>query len=130
MLSRNFKWPADWQEHCHPGAERIRAGGAGIYGFYTRTGAGTRVVEGKETRQVAGTTYVLETGLTADLAIVQAWRGDTEGNLAYRKTARNFNPVMATASRNTVAEVEELVEVGRLDADQIHTPGIFVQRFV
>jgi 3-oxoacid CoA-transferase subunit A len=111
-------------------AERIRAGGAGIYGFYTRTGAGTRVAEGKETRQVAGDTYVLETGLTADLAIVKAWRGDTEGNLVYRKTARNFNPVMATASRHTVAEVEELVEVGRLGADQIHTPGIFVQRIV
>ena len=111
-------------------AERIRAGGAGIYGFYTRTGAGTQVAEGKETRVVDGDTYVLETGLTADLAIVKAWKGDTEGNLVYRKTARNFNPMMATAGRVTVAEVEQLVEVGTLDPDQIHTPGIFVQRIV
>jgi 3-oxoacid CoA-transferase subunit A len=109
-------------------AERIRAGGAGIYGFYTRTGAGTRAAEGKETRQVEGETYVLETALHADLALIKAWRGDTEGNLVYRKTARNFNPVMATAARCTVAEVEELVAVGSLDANQIHTPGIFVQR--
>ncbi|HEY6452957.1 MAG TPA: CoA transferase subunit A [Steroidobacteraceae bacterium] len=111
-------------------AERIRAGGAGIYGFYTRTGAGTRVAEGKETRVVDGHTYVLETGLVADLAIVKAWKGDTEGNLIYRKTARNFNPVMATAGRVTVAEVDHLVEVGTLDPDQIHTPGIFVQRIL
>jgi 3-oxoacid CoA-transferase subunit A len=111
-------------------AERIRAGGAGIYGFYTRTGAGTVVAEGKETRDVNGETFVLETGLTADLAIVKAWKGDTEGNLVYRKTARNFNPMMATAGRVTVAEVEHLVEPGELDADQIHTPGIFVQRIV
>lgn len=111
-------------------AERIRAGGAGIYGFYTRTGAGTRVAEGKETRVVDGETYVLETGLLADLALVKAWKGDTEGNLIYRKTARNFNPMMATAGRVTVAEVEQLVEVGALDPDQIHTPGIFVQRIV
>jgi 3-oxoacid CoA-transferase subunit A len=111
-------------------AERIRAGGAGIYGFYTRTGAGTRVAEGKETRVVDGETYVLETGLLADLALVKAWRGDTEGNLIYRKTARNFNPMMATAGRVTVAEVEQLVEVGALDPDKIHTPGIFVQRIV
>src|ERR1700684_772736 len=111
-------------------AERIRAGGAGIYGFYTRTGAGTRVAEGKETRVVDGDTYVLETGLTTDLAIVKAWKGDREGNLVYRKTARNFNPVMATAGRVTVAEVEPLVEVGELDPDNIHTPGIFVQRIV
>jgi 3-oxoacid CoA-transferase subunit A len=111
-------------------AERIRAGGAGIYGFYTRTGAGTRVAEGKETRVVDGETYVLETGLLADLALVKAWQGDTEGNLIYRKTARNFNPMMATAGRVTVAEVEQLVEVGALDPDQIHTPGIFVQRIV
>jgi 3-oxoacid CoA-transferase subunit A len=109
-------------------AERIRAGGAGIFGFYTRTGAGTQVAEGKETRVVNGDTYVLETGLTADLAIVKAWRGDAEGNLVYRKTARNFNPMMATAGRTTVAEVEELVPVGTFDPDQIHTPGIFVQR--
>jgi 3-oxoacid CoA-transferase subunit A len=111
-------------------AERIRAGGAGIYGFYTRTGAGTQVAQGKETRVVDGDVYVLETGLTADLAIVKAWKGDREGNLIYRKTARNFNPVMATAGRITVAEVEQLVEVGALDPDQIHTPGIFVQRIV
>jgi 3-oxoacid CoA-transferase subunit A len=109
-------------------AERIRAGGAGIYGFYTRTGAGTMVAEGKEQREVNGELFVLETGLTADLSIVKAWRGDTEGNLVYRKTARNFNPMMATAGRVTVAEVEELVEPGVLDPDQIHTPGIFVQR--
>jgi 3-oxoacid CoA-transferase subunit A len=111
-------------------AERIRAGGAGIYGFYTRTGAGTHVAEGKETRVVEGDTYVLETGLTADLALVRAWKGDTEGNLIYRKTARNFNPMMATAGRVTVAEVEQLVEVGSLEPDQIHTAGIFVQRIV
>jgi 3-oxoacid CoA-transferase subunit A len=111
-------------------AERIRAGGAGIYGFYTRTGAGTSVAEGKETRVVNGDTYVLETGLTTDLALVRAWKGDTEGNLIYRKTARNFNPMMATAGRVTVAEVEQLVEVGSLEPDQIHTPGIFVQRIV
>jgi 3-oxoacid CoA-transferase subunit A len=111
-------------------AERIRAGGAGIYGFYTRTGAGTQVAEGKETRVVNGDTYVLETGLTTDLALVRAWKGDTEGNLIYRKTARNFNPMMATAGRVTVAEVEQLVEVGSLEPDQIHTPGIFVQRII
>jgi 3-oxoacid CoA-transferase subunit A len=109
-------------------AERIRAGGAGIYGFYTRTGAGTLVAEGKEQRTVNGETFVLETGLTADVSLVKAWRGDTEGNLVFRKTARNFNPMMATAGRVTVAEVEELVEVGQLDPDQIHTPGIYVQR--
>jgi 3-oxoacid CoA-transferase subunit A len=111
-------------------AERIRAGGAGIWGFYTRTGAGTGVAEGKETRIAGGATYVLETGLTADLALVRAWKADTEGNLVYRKTARNFNPVMATAARVTVAEVEHLVQVGELDPDQIHTPGIYVQRLV
>jgi 3-oxoacid CoA-transferase subunit A len=111
-------------------AERIRAGGAGIYGFYTRTGAGTQVAAGKETRVVDGESYVLETGLRADLAIIKAWKGDREGNLIYRKTARNFNPVMATAARVTVAEVEQLVEIGELDPDQIHTPGIFVQRIV
>jgi 3-oxoacid CoA-transferase subunit A len=111
-------------------AERIRAGGAGIYGFYTRTGAGTVVAEGKEQREVNGELFVLETGLTADLSIVKAWKGDTEGNLVYRKTARNFNPMMATAGRVTVAEVEELVEPGVLDPDQVHTPGIFVQRII
>jgi len=111
-------------------AERIRAGGAGIYGFYTRTGAGTQVAEGKETRLVDGETFVLEKGLRADLALVKAWKGDTEGNLIYRKTARNFNPVMATAGRVTVAEVEELVPAGALDANCIHTPGIFVHRII
>ncbi len=111
-------------------AERIRAGGAGIWGFYTRTGAGTQVAEGKETREVDGETYVLERALTADLAIVKAWKGDSEGNLVYRRTARNFNPMMATAGRVTVAEVEQLVDVGTLDPDQIHTPGIYVHRIV
>src|SRR5271155_1129638 len=111
-------------------AERIRAGGAGIYAFFTRTGAGTLVAEGKEQRVVNGETYVFETGLVADLALVKAWRGDTEGNLVYRKTARNFNPNMATAGRVTIAEVEELVEPGVLDPDHIHTPGIYVQRIL
>jgi 3-oxoacid CoA-transferase subunit A len=111
-------------------AERIRAGGAGIYAFFTRTGAGTVVAEGKETRVVDGETYVLETGLVADISLVKAWKGDTEGNLIYRKTARNFNPNMATAGRVTVAEVEILVEAGELDPDQIHTPGIFVKRII
>lgn len=111
-------------------AERIRAGGAGIYGFYTRTGAGTLVAEGKESRIENGETFILETGLTADLSIIKAWKGDTEGNLIYRKTARNFNPMMASAGKVTVAEVEELVEAGELDPDHIHTPGIFVQRIV
>jgi 3-oxoacid CoA-transferase subunit A len=111
-------------------AERIRAGGAGIYGFYTKVGAGTLVAEGKETRTVDGEVYVLEKGLTADVSLVKAWKGDAEGNLVYRKTARNFNPNMATAAHLTVAEVEELVEVGALDPDGIHTPGIFVQRIV
>lgn len=111
-------------------AERIRAGGAGIYAFFTKTGAGTRVAEGKEQRVVDGETYVLETGLVADVSLVKAWKGDTEGNLIYRKTARNFNPTMATAGRITVAEVEELVEAGALDPDQIHTPGIYVKRIL
>jgi 3-oxoacid CoA-transferase subunit A len=111
-------------------AERMRAGGAGITAFYTRTGAGTAVAEGKEQRDFDGQLHVMERGLTADLAIIHAWRGDPEGNLVYRKTARNFNPVMATASRMTVAEIEELVEQGALDPDQIVTPGIFVQRLV
>ena len=111
-------------------AERIRAGGAGIFGFYTRTGAGTLVAEGKEQRVVNGDTYILETGLTADVSLVKAWKGDTEGNLIYRKTARNFNPMMATAGRITIAEVEHLVQPGELDPDQIHTPGIFVQRII
>ncbi len=111
-------------------AERIRAGGAGIPAFYTKTGVGTLVAEGKELKDFNGETYVMETGLVADLAIVKAWKGDREGNLVYRKTARNFNPMMATAGRVTVAEVEELVEVGELDPDCIHTPGIFVDRII
>ena len=111
-------------------AERIRAGGAGIYGFFTKTGANTLVSEGKEQRVVDGETYVLETGIMADVSLVKAWKGDAEGNLVYRKTARNFNPNMATAGRITVAEVEQLVEVGTLDPDQIHTPGIFVNRII
>ena len=111
-------------------AERVRAGGAGIYAFFTRTGAGTLVGEGKEQRVVDGATYILETGLTADISLVRAWKGDTEGNLVYRKTARNFNPPMATAGRLTVAEVEHLVEPGELDPDQIHTPGIYVKRII
>ncbi|HTD72433.1 MAG TPA: CoA transferase subunit A [Steroidobacteraceae bacterium] len=111
-------------------AERIRAGGAGIYAFFTKTGAGTMVAEGKEQRVVDGETYVLETGLVADVSLVKAWKGDTEGNLVYRKTARNFNPNMATAGRITVAEVEQLVPVGTLDPDQVHTPGIFVNRII
>jgi 3-oxoacid CoA-transferase subunit A len=109
-------------------AERIRAGGAGIPAFYTRTGVGTVVAEGKPTEEFDGIAYVRETWLKADLSIVKAWKGDTEGNLVYRKTARNFNPMMATAGRVTIAEVEDLVEPGRLDPDNIHTPGIFVQR--
>ena len=109
-------------------AERIRAGGAGIPAFYTRTGVGTVVAEGKPTEEFDGITYVRERWLRADLAIVKAWKGDTEGNLVYRKTARNFNPMMATAAKTTVAEVEQLVKPGELDPDMIHTPGIFVQR--
>jgi 3-oxoacid CoA-transferase subunit A len=111
-------------------AERVRAGGAGIHAFFTKVGAGTLVAEGKETRVVDGETYVLEKGLVADVSLVKAWKGDTEGNLIYRKTARNFNPNMATAASITVAEVEELVEPGVLDGDSIHTPGIFVQRII
>lgn len=111
-------------------AERIRAGGAGIPGFYTKTGVGTLIAEGKEHKDFDGETYILETGLVADLSIVKAWKGDAEGNLIYRKTARNFNPMMASAGRVTVAEVEELVPVGSLDPDQIHTPGIFVDRII
>jgi 3-oxoacid CoA-transferase subunit A len=111
-------------------AERIRAGGAGVPAFFTRTGVGTVIAEGKETREFDGRTYVMERGLVADLAIVHAWKGDREGNLVYRKTARNFNPVMATAGRVTVAEVERLVDAGEIEPDHIHTPGIFVQRIV
>src|SRR4051794_24736429 len=111
-------------------AERIRAGGAGIPAFYTATGVGTLIAEGKEHKEFDGETYILERGLKADLSIVKAWRGDAEGNLVYRMTARNFNPMMATAGKVTVAEVEELVPVGTLDPDCIHTPGIFVQRII
>jgi 3-oxoacid CoA-transferase subunit A len=111
-------------------AERIRAGGAGIPAFYTKTGVGTMVAEGKEVREFDGHEYVMERGLFADLAIVHAWKGDTEGNLIYRKTARNFNPMMATAARVTVAEVEHLVEPGELEPDQIMTPGIYVDRII
>ena len=111
-------------------AERIRAGGAGIPAFYTKTGVGTLIAEGKEVKEFDGEKYIMERGLFADLAIVHAWKGDTAGNLIYRKTARNFNPVMATAGKVTVAEIEELVEPGEIDPDQIHTPGIFVQRIV
>ena len=111
-------------------AERIRAGGAGIPAFFTRTGVGTIVAEGKEIRDFDDEAYVMETGLVADFALVQAWKGDTEGNLVYRKTARNFNPMMATAARLTIAEVEHLVEPGELDPDHIITPGIYVQRIV
>jgi len=111
-------------------AERIRAGGAGIPAFYTRTGVGTPVAEGKEVRDFGGEAYLMETGLTADISLVKAWMGDTEGNLVYRMTARNFNPMMATAGKVTVAEVETLVPVGQIDPDHIHTPGIFVDRIV
>jgi len=111
-------------------AERIRAGGAGIPAFYTKTGVGTLVAEGKEVRQFDGETYVMERGLVADLAIIKAWKGDAEGNLVYRKTARNFNPIMATAAKVTVVEVEHLVAIGDLDPDTIHTPGIFVDRIL
>ena len=109
-------------------AERIRAGGAGIPAFFTRTGVGTLVAEGKEVRDFDGELYVMERGLTADLSIVKAWKGDAEGNLIYRKTARNFNPMMATAARTVIAEVEHIVPVGSLDKDSIHTPGIYVDR--
>lgn len=111
-------------------AERIRAGGAGIAGFYTKTGVGTIVADGKELKVFDGETFVLETGLKADLSIVKAWKGDAEGNLVFRKTARNFNPMMATAGKVCVAEVEELVPVGAIDPDHIHTPGIYVDRIV
>ncbi len=111
-------------------AERIRAGGAGIPAFYTKTGVGTVVAEGKPTEVFDGETYVRETWLRADLAIVKAWKGDHEGNLIYRKTARNFNPNMATAAKITIAEVEELVPNGTLEPDQVHTPGIFVNRIL
>jgi 3-oxoacid CoA-transferase subunit A len=111
-------------------AERIRAGGAGIPAFFTKTGVGTKIAEGKDVREFDGERYVMERGLVADLSIIHAYRGDTEGNLVYRKTARNFNPPMATAGTVTVAEVEHLVKPGEIDADHIVTPGIYVQRIV
>ena len=111
-------------------AEKLRAGGSGIPGFFTKTGLGTIVAEGKEVREFDGRKYVLERSLTADLGLVKAWKGDRAGNLVYRKAARNFNPMVAMAGRITVAEVEILVETGELDPDQIHTPGIFVKRIV
>jgi len=111
-------------------AERLRAGGAGIPGFYTRTGFGTKLAEGKETKAFNGTEYVLEPGITAELSIVKAWKGDKSGNLIYRKTSRNFNPMIATCGRVCVAEVEQLMEIGDLDPDQIHTPGVFVNRII
>ena len=109
-------------------SERIRAGGAGIPAFFTPTGVGTIVAEGKETREFEGRTYLMERGLKADFAFVKAWKGDREGNLIYRKTARNFNPMMATAAKVTIAEVEHLAEVGELDGDSIHTPSVYVKR--
>jgi 3-oxoacid CoA-transferase subunit A len=111
-------------------AERIRAGGAGIPAFYTATGYGTVVAEGKETRDFDGRPYVLERALTADFALVKAWKGDRFGNLVYRKTTRNFNPMMAAAANVTIAEVEQLVEPGQIDPDQVHSPGIYVQRII
>jgi 3-oxoacid CoA-transferase subunit A len=119
-------------ELCPQGtlAERIRAGGAGIPAFFTPTGYGTIVAEGKETREFDGRMYVMERALTADFAFVKAWKADTQGNLLYRHTARNFNPMMATAGRITVAEVEELVPEGEIPPDAVHTPGIFVQRVI
>ena len=119
-------------EFCPQGtlAERLRAGGAGIPAFYTRTGVGTVVAEGKPTELFDGETFVMERGIRADLALVKAWRADRFGNLVFRKTARNFNPMVATSGRTTVAEVEELVDTGTIDPDQVHTPGIFVDRIV
>jgi len=111
-------------------AERIRAGGAGIPGFYTKTGVGTLIAEGKEQREFDGDNYIMETGLKADLSIVKAWKGDAEGNLIFKATARNFSPLMAMAGKTTVAEVDEIVPVGLLDPNFIHTPGIFVQRII
>ncbi|MBL4603184.1 MAG: CoA transferase subunit A [Emcibacteraceae bacterium] len=111
-------------------AERIRAGGPGIPGFYTKTGVGTLVAEGKEHKEFDGETYILETGLKADVSLIKAWKADKEGNLIFKKTARNFNPMMASAGKVSIVEVEELVETGELDPDQIHTPGIFIQRII
>jgi 3-oxoacid CoA-transferase subunit A len=111
-------------------AERIRAGGAGIPGFYTATGVGTPIAEGKETKEFNGKTYLLEEGIVGDFALVKAWKADTLGNLVFRKTARNFNPLAAMAGKITIAEVEKIVEPGELDPDQIHTPGVYVQRLL
>jgi len=111
-------------------AERLRAGGAGIAAFYTKTGVGTQIALGKEVREFNGDSYVMETGLVADLAIVKAWKGDPYGNLVYRKSARNFNPMVATCGRVTIAEVEHLAGPGELEPDHIHTPGVFVQRLI
>ena len=111
-------------------AERLRAGGSGIPGFYTKTGVGTVVADGKQHQDFDGETFILERGIRADVALVKAWKADRMGNLVYRKTARNFNPVVAMCGQVTVAEVEEIVEVGELEPDEIHTPGIFVQRIV
>ncbi len=111
-------------------AERVRAGGAGIPAFYTKTGVGTQIAEGKETKVFDGEEYVMERGLFGDVALVKAWKGDTSGNLVFRKAARNFNPIMATAAKICIAEVEELVPVGQLDPDHIHTPSVFVQRIL
>jgi 3-oxoacid CoA-transferase subunit A len=111
-------------------AERIRAGGAGIPAFFTKTGVGTLIAEGKDVREFDGEKYVMERGIVADLAIIHAWKADTEGNLVYRKTARNFNPIMATAAKSVVVEVEHLVEPGQIDPDHIITPGIFINRII
>ena len=119
-------------EFCPQGtlAERMRAGGAGIPGFYTRTGVGTQVAEGKNQREFDGKTYILELGIKADVSLVKAWKGDAAGNLVYRKTARNFNPLVATCGKIAIAEVEELVSVGEIDPDLVHTPGIYIDRIV
>jgi 3-oxoacid CoA-transferase subunit A len=119
-------------EFCPQGtlAERMRAGGAGIPGFYTRTGVGTLIAEGKDHRDFDGQTYILELGIKADIGLVKAWKADAGGNLVYRKTARNFNPMAATCGKVTIAEVEELVPVGAIDPDQVHTPGIYIDRLV
>jgi len=131
-FERQFLSGALQIEFCPQGtlAERMRAGGAGIPGFYTRTGVGTAVAEGKEHRVFDSKTYILEQGIRADLSLVKAWKGDESGNLVYRKTARNFNPMAATCGRITVAEVEQFVPTGEIDPDHVHTPGIYVQRVV
>ena len=119
-------------EFCPQGtlAERLRAGGAGIPGFYTKTGVGTIVAEGKELKEFNGETYVLERGIITDIAIIKAWKADESGNLIYRKTARNFNPIVATSGKITIAEVEEIVPIGSLDPDEVHTPSVYVDRIV